>query len=171
MVRYVKMSTKNKVKDIFGMSFNRKSTLNRLSRHANDIRDHIIRVVVYKDIRKQDLHHWIHDELSNWLYRATLSKCDVKLKPKDFMDTIFMGLGKTEYDAQVTLMDFQDDFCTDKIENPYPMFEITDELVSKVYSTYVKFIDTCMPVLLKGDTVSIDDWEKIIKPVFEVEYI
>ena len=167
MVKYIKSITRHSTTDIFAMSFPKKKALEKLDANYQQLADHVLKVILYKDIRKDDVRHWLQDEISMWLSNASNVRCKTKLKYNDYADSLFGGFGTDPLDALVTLQDFQSKYCNPKKLDAYPTFEITDELVAKVYNTYQKLMSTCIPILLKGERVSINDWYDIIKPIFK----
>lgn len=152
--------------DIFGMSFPRKTALKHLSHDAKAIKDHIIKCVLYADVRKDDMHHWIHDELSSWLEDASGIQCDSKLKKNDYLDTVFSEFGKTLSDVKYILKKFRKKYCED-MENPYPWFEIDTNVMRQVYAAFQAFISLTLPLLMEKDEVDQEVWYKIISPIFK----
>lgn len=149
---------------IYGMSFPRKTALKYLSKNAENIRDHLIKCVVYKDIRPEDLHHWIYDELCLWLTKASEIKSESRLKPKDIRTTIFGEFGDSIGDAKIILEDFKDKYCTGT--QPYPDFEITQKLIDTVYLATKKLQDVAIRRLVSDDSYSKDEWYELISPIF-----
>lgn len=149
---------------IYGMSFPRKTALKHLSKNAENIRDHLIKCVVYKDIRPEDLHHWIYDELCLWLTKASEIKSESRLKPKDIRTTVFGEFGDSIGDAKIILEDFKDKYCTGT--QPYPDFEITQNLIDTVYLATKKLQDVAIRRLVSDDSYSKDEWYELISPIF-----
>lgn len=151
--------------NVFGMSFPRAVALRHLSSDAKQIRDHIIKCIVYHDTRKDDIHHWIYDELCTWLSDASQIKCDSRLKMKDILSTTFGELGSEEGDAMVILKRFKKDHCNTASKDPYPDFEITDELVEKVYLACKQIRHICAPMLIQKSVYTKDDFYRVIQPI------
>ena len=149
---------------IFAMSFPRKIAHKHLSKNSESLCDHVLKCILFADIRPDQLYHWIHEEICGWLEDASEVKCDSKLKSKDYLETVFCEFGTDKQDAKVVLKSFRKHYCFD-IDDSYPDFDITIELVDKTYKIFQTFIDVCMPLLLKKDPVSQDDWYKAIHDI------
>ena len=149
---------------IYAMSFPRKTALKHLSKNAEALRDHVIKCVVYKDIRKDDMYHWVHDEICNWLAKASEIKSDSKLKYCDIRETVFGEFGSSTNDAKIILEDFKDDYCY--TADPYPEFEITQDLIDKLYITIIKLEEIAIGRLLEQHSYSQEDWYELIKNIF-----
>lgn len=151
---------------IYGMAFPRKQVLNRLTNYAEIINKHTIYCVVYgKTIKYKTLNHWV-GELSTWMNFVDKTECNVKLKPINYVETVFSEFGTTKSDAEVNLIQFLID--NDKLpdDKKYPTFEINDELIDSLYMAYQKLIDVSIPIFLRNGTTSRDDWQKILMQIF-----
>lgn len=160
MKRYIQSS-----EDIFCMSFPRKVALKHLGHYAEAIRDHILKCILYKDIRQQDMYHWLHDELSSWLEDASGIKCDSKLKQKDYLDSVFAEFGSDLQDTKYSLIEFRDKYCVG-IDDPYPWFDINFDLMKETFRVFTEFKSETLPLLMKKDVVDQDTWYSIISKLF-----
>lgn len=150
---------------IYAMAFPRAKALELLSYHANDISEHILKLIVFSKIRQDDVEHWLRYEICNWLEDASDIQSKSKLKAKDYLNTIFSAIGETPQDVKVLLRHFKDKFCY-HIDNPYPEFEITSQLIDKIHKIFNQFIHICLPLLLSNTTIRRDAWYEQLKPLF-----
>lgn len=151
--------------NMFAMSFPRKVALQHLSDDSSAICEHVLKCILYRDIRHDDMYHWIHDELSSWLADASQIKCDSKLKLRDILDTTFGQFGNEEGDSLIILKKFRRKYCDSTSSNSYPYFEITVELVENTYETITEFKNRCAPKLLEKTVYTQEDWYNIINPI------
>lgn len=112
------------MKRILAMSFLRKKVLIRLSSYSEEINQHIIEYVVYKDILPNSLNHWI-SEISNWMSIASNQKCDSKLKGSDYRNSLFSDFGEDIDDAMANILHY---WGWNHKNKQYPDFEPTEEL-------------------------------------------
>lgn len=162
MKRYIKSNA-----SVFAMAFPRNVALRHLSDNSEAIRDHLIKCCVYHSIRPNDMHKWIFNELSTWLADASDVKVKHRWKPVDIESTVFGELGTDVIDARTTLRAFQRKFCDPKSDDPYPLFEITDELVIKLYNMYTAVKSACIPKLIAKTNYPKVMWGSWIEPVIQ----
>lgn len=146
---------------ILAMAVPRKVALKRLASDAEALRDHIIKCVVYKDIRPDDIYHWVHDEICSWLERASSVKSDSKLKKRDYLETVFSEFGNDVADARWSLQEFKKEYCI-KSANPYPDFDITDDLVEDLFITFQAIVSIAIPLLTSKETIDQETWYKVL---------
>ena len=151
---------------ILSMTRPRQGALNKLSRHNQKIQEHVIKAVVYSDIKPESMDHWIHDELCNWLHQADRVKCDSKLKPQDYRNTVFGMIGSTKGEALEDLEDFKEDFV-DNSTKPYPEFTIDSKLIQRLYQAYQNLITLSIRQFTDSSVKSIDEWYDLIKGFFK----
>ena len=159
MKRYIKNTS------IFGMALNRKDVLTKLSALSEDISVHVIKCVVYHDTLPESMHHWI-SELSAWFAQASRYKCKSKLKAIDYAENLFGAFGETLYDADANLTGYQILNAKSIHSERYPDFEVTPELIDKVFKTYQAIIDETIPIFLSGQSRTSSEWAKILEPIF-----
>lgn len=116
---------------IFGMASDRKRILDIMYNYSDQVTTHIFKCIVYTSAH-QDYNHWI-SEISNWLstINALNPKRGFTIKPKDYIDNLFIGVGDELRDAKLELIVFRDRFVPD-----YPDFEITYDLYKKLFDAY-----------------------------------
>lgn len=151
---------------ILAMAVPRKVALKRLSSDAEALKDHVIKCVLYSDIRQDDIYHWIHDEICSWLERASSVKSDSKLKQRDYLNTLFSEFGSDLSDARWALQEFKKEYCI-KSANPYPDFQITDDIVTDTYIAFQSLVKICVPLLTSKDMVDQETWYKLIHKILE----
>ena len=149
---------------ILAMAVPRKVALKRLSSDAEALKDHVLKCILYKDVRPDDVHHWIHDEICSWLERASTIKSDSKLKAKDYYNTVFSEFGNDIADARWCLQEFKKEYCI-KSANPYPEFEITSQLVYETFAIFQTFVSTCMPYMCKKSSMDQEEWYNIVNKI------
>lgn len=158
MKRYVMSNS------IFAMSQSRKVILNRLVALSDVINRHIIECVVYRETKASILHHWTH-EVAVWLQRANVLKCKSKMKARDYKDSLFGYFGTDGEDARINIENYQLWNARSMNPTPYPDFEITEDMVNNLFNVYQELMDTCIPILVSGEELSVGEWEKLITPI------
>lgn len=162
MKRYVRAD------NIFAMSQSRKQVLQDFQDLGGIINTHIIKCVVYGNTLSNDLPHWIH-EIATWIADANSIKCKSKIKEKDYRDMLFGSFGDDLEDAWRNLRRFK--LRNGRLLNsePYPDFDITDEMVDKLFDAYQDLVDVCVPILVSGKPQTINKWQQLITPVLSSE--
>lgn len=158
MKRYIRAD------NIFAMSQSRKVVLNRLVALSDVINRHIIECVVYRDSLSSTLPHWVH-EIAVWLQRANTLKCKSRLKARDYEDSLFGYFGDDKEDARNNLIMYQ--LWNARSMNPdrYPDFEITDDMVDRLFSVYRDITTVCEQTLVSGEMLSVNEWGNLISPI------
>lgn len=152
--------------EIYAMAFDRSTALKHLTKHSEPLLEHIIKCCIYKDIRSQDMHHWIYEEMCRWLERASEIKGKrFKLKKSDYLKTLFVEFGDSPVDYKIVLEDFRDEHCG-SVEDPYPYFDITPDVVDYVYSIATNLMNVAIPKLAAKEPISKDEWYQLINPLF-----
>lgn len=141
---------------IFSMSYTRKKALDILYSYSDNINDHILKCIIYKDTKPNDVKHWIV-EICSWLHRADNVTSKTKLKPRDYEDTIFSAFGNSIVDARINLENFYDKFVKFS-STPYPKFEVTSSLVNDTFEVYERIKDFSIKQFLKSNKLSTDEW-------------
>lgn len=147
-------------KYIFGMSLPHKSALKRLEADSEQFAVHVVKCIVYQEVRPLDVDHWIH-ELSTFLQDAVNVKCDSKLKPKDYRNTVLSYIGDDFEDAYTLLRYFQKHCCNNSKDN-YPEFVIDDNLVDMTYLACNKLLKF-VPSILASKEARYYDWTDLLK--------
>ena len=161
MKRFIKNSSA-----IYGMAFPRKKALKLIADLADNVDQHVIESVVYKDILTNTSHHWI-SELAVWMCKVNRVKCSAKLKEKDYIDALFSSFGTTKEDAELNLSAYYSRTQIRDYYKDYPEFEITDELVNSLFVAYKEMKSVCLPVLVSGEAISIHEWIELLEPIFD----
>lgn len=151
---------------ILGMSSYRKKYIEKLESYSDKLEEHVLKCIVYPENNSKD--EWIK-EISAWLLRpciTTVKPKGKKLKADDYRDSIFSCFGDEKVDAELSLAWFKDVFIS-KPENKkkYPDFEITDELVNKVFNTYNKFIKIFLPLFTSKDKITGEECKSIVRTI------
>ena len=127
---------------IYGMSYDRRKILDDAYSYSEKIADHIMKCVVYGKQHK-DYEHWIKDELCNKWFKDINDKTPKKhsgIKPDAYKKNLFAYMGDEVQDAKRDLMHFKRKYV-EKAKNPYPDFEITQDLYFRVFDAYWKLAD------------------------------
>lgn len=143
---------------IYAMSHPKKIVLSRLCDLTEQINKHVIKCVVYQYATTTDPEHWVH-EIAAWINKANCYKCKSKLTEQDYEDTLFGAFGDELYDAKINLLEFRDKNVKYRSIGQYPDFEITDELVAKLFETYQQILAISIPQLISGEVISTKAWE------------
>ena len=96
----------------------------------------------------------------------SLIKCSSKLKKRDYLDTAFGSVGDSLIDADVNIDAYKLKNQKKTKDEQYPDFEITDELLKKLYDKYVEVIEISLPILMSKEILSIPQWKEILLPIF-----
>lgn len=158
MKRYIRSDS------IFAMSQSRKQVLQDFQDLGGIINTHIIKCVAYGDTMPNDIQHWQH-EIATWIADANSIKCKSKLKERDYRDILFGSFGNDIEDARRNLKRFK--LRNGRLLNaePYPDFDITDDMVDKLFDTYRDLVDACTPILVSGKINTINRWQQLIEPI------
>lgn len=146
-------------KSIFRMSNSRRVVLDKFVSLSRSISEHTIKCIVYRNAYGC-LDHWIH-EIASWIHAANVIKCKSKLKVSDYTDALFGYFGDSREDARNELEWFQ---LSSDYRN-YSDFEVSEDLIEDVYTTFQKLINTCVSILISKDVLSTSEWFYILKPI------
>ena len=118
---------------IFGMASDRRKILDTMYNYSQQVADHIMKCVVYSSDHR-DYNHWI-SEIATWFWDVnTLTpKKGFKLKPNDYVENLFVGIGDELKDAKQELWRFHNKYV---ISHNYPDFEITYDLYKTLFDAY-----------------------------------
>lgn len=150
---------------IFGMSYPKSKALQILDANSKQLNAHLIKYVLYKDIRKDSKHHWIN-EMSAWLNSANRVTCKSKLRERDYEDTLFGWFGTTIDDAEINLELFYNEYVK-RSPKPYPEFEITPSIVNDLYDVYIQLKRIALPILVKHELLSTESWARILRAILD----
>lgn len=151
------------MKRILAMAFPRKKILSRLNNYSEEINQHIMECVIYKDILPDTLNHWI-SEISSWMSIASNQKCNSELKESDYIDSLFSDFGEDVDDAMANILHY---WGWNHKNKQYPDFEPTEELATILANVYDEFESVSLPLLTKGEKISSSQWKNILKDIFK----
>ena len=120
------------LKRIDELATSRNVAIGRIESYSELIFEHIIKILVYGNT-SNNLDHWII-EISTWLTHISSMKIKTKtgkLKAQEYYDLLFGSIGEDEHDITVMLKFMQTELC---VKKSYPKFEVTVDLVNKVYT-------------------------------------
>ena len=90
---------------ILGMAFPMSVAKDKLTADAKQLNDHIMKCVIYGD-SLSCLNHWIDDEITTWIYKASTISCKHRISPNVYKSTLFCWFGEDSRDAESNLYDF-----------------------------------------------------------------
>ena len=158
---------------IYAMSLPRSKALAHADAYSESLIEHVIKVIVYGNIRSDFVDHWI-GEMSRWLYEAgkiTVKPDGRKLRAKDYENTIFGWMGDQLNDYSNALSKFQHENKQGKFsyedKEPYPYVEPSVELASKLMTVCLNLINVAIPMLTSSATYSIGDYNKVLKDILK----
>lgn len=134
MKRLIKSS-----QEILAMAEDRRHILDTAYSYSKKIAEHIMKCMIYPE--HIDYDGWV-SEIAKWIEDVSSMnpKRGFKLKPRDYKDNLFVGIGDELQDAKRAVMRFHQKFVIDEA-NPYPDFEITYEVYSRVFDAYWELAD------------------------------
>lgn len=150
---------------IIEMSQKRNFCIKRIESYTDEIYEHIIECVVYAEYRYHRK-HWI-DELAAWfdiINSAKMNK-NKKFSFEKYKDLVFNGFGTDKYDALANLKDYKAKnlIKINKGKKAYPDFNITDNMVEKLFKVYQTFIEKyCTIFADKNNTYELEDFKQEI---------
>ena len=158
---------------IRGMSIERNRAIQQLDSFSPIIMEHIIKLLVYSDIRPDDVEGWI-GSVANWIHRAddvTVKPSAKKLKESDIVSSLFGCMGDDVRDYQRALYAFLADTRTGKLNHDgkesYPEFDVTGDLSQDLMDVCYDVIDATMPLLLDKQDHTINEYIQVISPIFD----
>ena len=146
---------------IYAMAFSRRTVRQMLSHYSMNIRDHVLKCIIYPD--SQDVDHWI-TELIAWFSKSQQITCKSKLKASDYLETTFDAFGSTISDCESILEDFHFLYC---IREHYTEFEISDNLVADTYKKVKHLERSAINLLLRTDVVRSSEWRHMLNGVLK----
>ena len=158
---------------IYAMSTDRNRARHMLTSYSSIIMEHIIKLLVYSDIRPDDVDGWI-STIANWIHKAD----DITLKPKakkltesDLLNTLFSYMGDEIKDYRFVLDSFIAENLTGKLnyydKESYPEFEVTLELAEDLMNICYDIIDATMPLLIDKQDHTMSEYKAAIHPIFD----
>lgn len=118
---------------ILGMAFPISVAKDKLTSDAKQLNDHIMKCIVYGD-SFGCLNHWINDEITTWIYKASTVSCKHRISSNVYKSTLFCWFGEDSRDAESNLYDFYTKYVMRR--KKYPKFEIDRYLVERLNKVY-----------------------------------
>lgn len=157
---------------IRAMSMEKDKAKHQISSFSPVIMEHVIKLLMYSDIRPDDVQGWIHT-IANWIYRAdsiTVKPSAKKLSKADFMSSLFSCMGDDIRDYERALYAFLADNYSGKFNHEgkgsYPEFEVTYDVADTLMACCYQLIEATLPLLQDKADHSISDYEGVVRMVF-----
>lgn len=149
---------------IYGMAFERRRAVDSLYNLSDELSRHIIKCIAYGNTLNC-LSHWIK-EICNFLSianRITIKPNNKKLKESDYLNTLFSSMGTDLADAQIQIESFI--LFNAHSQEPYPPFELTDEISAQVFNAFNSVKDYMLPILTSSNSLTANDFQQEIKEI------
>lgn len=157
---------------IFAMSLEKDKAKHMIASFSITIMEHIIKLLIYSDIRKDDVDGWLNT-IARCLHNAddiTVKPHNKKLKSKDILSSLFGYMGDDLSDYRRTLYAFKEDNRNGKFnfenKGPYPDFDVTPELYENLMYICYELIDKSMPLLTDKREHSQEEYKDIVTSLF-----
>lgn len=149
---------------IYGMSYKSKYAKSNLQTRSSALNDRIMKCAVYQD-STGDLNHWLDgiSEILSFANDMTIKPSARKLSKTDYLDNLCGTFGDELSDARVNLKGFHGQHSGED----YPEFDITDELVEKLFSYYQIIITKIVPILATKNTLKQNYFKNTIRRYFK----
>ena len=155
------------------MSLERKRAEKQISSYASIIMEHIIKLIMYSDIRPEDISGW-EKSVAKWIQKAddiTVKPDAKKLEPETIMRTLFSSMGDEIGDYDRELYKFLADNHNGKFNHDgkgnYPEFEVTEDASETLMNVCDDIVDATMPLLIDKADHSLSEYIEVIKPIFD----
>ncbi len=125
----------------FEMAYDRSYVIKKVRAKGPTIGEHILKCVVYSN-DEQNVNHWIEEiawEL-DILDDYDLKPKGKKLKPETYEELLKLDFGESPKDMRTQLKEFSFTYTRDSSKKKYPKFEITQELIEKLFRVYIAII-------------------------------
>lgn len=157
---------------IRAMSYERNRALKQAGVFTTDIFEHVIKIIVYGDIRREQIPHWI-TEIAEWIYDAstiTVKPNNRKLKPRDIEYTTFSAMGDEVRDYERDLKAFRLDNKRGKFnyedKKSYPDFEVTRQLSETLMNCCFDIMEHIIPMLTGKQDHSREEYRVKLTEIF-----
>lgn len=146
--------------ELFEMAMPRKIAFEKIEKYNKEITSHIMKCIVYPYSR--DLDHWVKEiaNLFTIINRVVLKQSSPKFEYQEYRDSVFGYFGDEKYDCANELDDFHYEYVMLK---HYPDFEITNDLVNKLYEFVSNLSDEVIKIFITKNNKNMDDFETIIR--------
>lgn len=153
------------------MSFTKSEALRRAGHYSQDILEHLIKILVYGNIKKNNVSHWI-GEISGWLKDAdslTIKPTNRPLKESDVRDTTFACMGDELDNYFSSLQMFQHDNKKGKFnyenKESYPYVEPDFATASDLMEICSKVMEATIPMICSKTKHSRQDFVKVLENI------
>lgn len=157
---------------IRAMSLDRGRAKKRLDAYASIIEEHIIKLLVYSDIRPNDIQGWIHT-VANWIHQGdsiTVKPSAKKLSVADLESSLFNFMGTETRDYMSALYAFEANNLSGKLNSgnkeSYPTFDISMDLAADLMELCEDVKEVTMPLLCDKQDHSLNEYEAALQPIF-----
>ena len=157
---------------IRAQAFPKDKALQRSGFYSDSIIEHVIKIVLYSDVRRDDVLHWI-TEIANWLEDADniiVKTSAKKLKRREIEDTTFGWMGDSLRDYASVLKMFQHNNRKGKFnyedKESYPEVDITPELAEELMEVCYSLMDATLPMICEKTDHTSDEYVNVLKKVF-----
>ena len=157
---------------IRAMATPKKQALDRAGFYSLKIMQHVIKIMLFSQIRPDDTHHWI-EEIAGWLRDTDtikLKQGSVKLKPRDIEDTTFGWMGDELSDYESALNKFKNDNEDSKFNHDgkesYSDFEVTRQLCSELMDLCYSLINSTINMICDKTDHSKQEYVEVLEKVF-----
>ena len=157
---------------IYAMSVYKKRAERQLTSYSSILMEHIIKLLVYSDIRPDDVKGWIHT-LATWISKvdSLMIKPNADKVSEDFlMSTLFSCMGDELSDYERELYSFLADNHSGKFNayshGSYPEFEVTDQLSEDLMNFCLDIAEATIPLLIDKQDHDINEYEEVITQVY-----
>ena len=156
---------------IYAMSMERDRAKKQIAAFSPTIMEHMIKLLVYSDIRPDDIDGWIHT-IARSIHNAddiTVKPNNKKLKNSDLISSLIGCMGDDVRDYRRALQAFREDNRNGKFnyddKKTYPDFDITPELSEDLMTICFDVIDKTLPLLTDKQDHSLDEYKSVINQI------
>lgn len=149
---------------ILGMAFPMSVAKDKLTADAKQLNDHIMKCVIYGD-SLSCLNHWIDDEITTWIYKASIISCKHRISSNVYKSTLFCWFGENSRDAESNLYDFYAKYIMR--QKKYPKFEIDRYLIERLNKVYREIEKEIINMFCDKYNYSKKDYNEVLKEILE----
>lgn len=157
---------------VYAMSMSRDRAKQQIGAYSPAIMEHLIKLMIYSDIRQNDISGWI-STIASRLYNAgkiTVKPDSKKLKEDDIVDSLFGCMGNSDEDYYGALLAFKDNNRYGKFnyldKTSYPDFDVTEELAEDLMTICFDLMNKVIPLLTDKSEHNKEEYELIIRDIF-----
>lgn len=149
---------------IMGMAFPLSVAKDKLTSDAKRLNDHIIKCVVYGD-SLYCLNHWIDDEITTWIYKASTISCKHRISSNVYRSTLFCWFGENSRDAESNLYDFYAKYVMRRKE--YPKFDIDRYLIERLNKVYREIEKEIIQMFCDKYSYTKNDYSEVLREILK----